>query len=399
MGNTQSDGVDIPVMVDGKYQIKQTNQRSNGTPVHTPPHTHTHNNKKHYDTHMLSKPSTSVTGELDNGIVYHTNAGNQSHSPHLQTTGIDQHDISMHDLQAQSQASQTSTVPALKLDDTIGTSPVNDTTQTTNQSQSNQHQQLMRPIETVPTAFKWTHSNHSPNSQVYLTGSFNNWQGKILMYKQEEGEYALIIDIPPGIHHYKYIVDGEWRLDEDAPTVVHNQVENNIIEVKRPVFEYTPASYADSDDDDQHQHAPYSQRAPLSSDYVQEPQKMPPHLYQSQVVLNHTSSQDPTWLPIPQHVLINHLYVLDGTQSDLVVTGITQRFKPNKQTRITHKFVTTVYYVPRQQFTNATAMPFTNHTQSTPNQLSLNIAHSSPATTPHLQPQQATQQQQLFNMT
>lgn len=202
------------------------------------------------------------------------------------------------------------------------------------------------------------------------------------------GEYALIIDIPPGIHHYKYIVDGEWRLDEDAPTVIHNQVENNIIEVKRPVFEYTPASYADSDDDEaesQHTRAPYSQRAPLSSDYVQEPPRMPPHLSQSQVALNHTSSRDPTWLPIPQHVMINHLYVLDGTHTDLVVTGITQRFKPNKQTRITHKFVTTVYYVPRQQFSNTANMPFNNYTQSGPGQLSLNVAHSSPAGTPHMQ--------------
>ncbi len=39
-------------------------------------------------------------------------------------------------------------------------------------------------IETVPTAFKWIHGG----SEVYVTGSFNNWQGKILMYPNEDGQ-------------------------------------------------------------------------------------------------------------------------------------------------------------------------------------------------------------------
>lgn len=35
-------------------------------------------------------------------------------------------------------------------------------------------------------------------------------QGKILMYPNEDGDFTLLIDIPPGTHHYKYIVDQEW---------------------------------------------------------------------------------------------------------------------------------------------------------------------------------------------
>jgi hypothetical protein len=112
--------------------------------------------------------------------------------------------------------------------------------------------------ETVPTAFKWVHGG----SEVYVTGSFNNWQGKILMYPNDDGEFTLLIDIPPGTHHYKYIVDQEWRLDEDAPTVQIASVWNNVVEVKRPVFEYTPAGYADSDDDEDErkQKTAYGQR-------------------------------------------------------------------------------------------------------------------------------------------
>jgi hypothetical protein len=77
----------------------------------------------------------------------------------------------------------------------------------------------------------------------------------------------LLIDIPPGTHHYKYIVDSEWRLDEDAPTVQIAAVWNNVVEVKRPVFEYTPQQgEADSDDeeggvgDERKQKTAYGQR-------------------------------------------------------------------------------------------------------------------------------------------
>lgn len=137
------------------------------------------------------------------------------------------------------------------------------------------------------------------------------------------------------------------QLDDDAPTVCHNGVWNNVVEVKRPVFEYIPASFADSDDeeiDERRQRALYGQRAPAAADYVADPPRQPPHL--TQVLLNQSSHQDPEMLPVPQHVVLNHLNVEQSTNTNVRVTGITQRFKPNSHTKITHKFVTTVYYCP-----------------------------------------------------
>ena len=52
-----------------------------------------------------------------------------------------------------------------------------------------------------------------------MTGSFNNWGGKFVMQRMDDNEFSLIIDLPPGTHAYKYVVDAEWKLDEDAPTV------------------------------------------------------------------------------------------------------------------------------------------------------------------------------------
>jgi 5'-AMP-activated protein kinase regulatory beta subunit len=86
----------------------------------------------------------------------------------------------------------------------------------------------------------------------------------------------------------------------------------------------------------------------LTNDYINEPPKLPPHL--TEILLNQTRPTDPNMLPVPQHVVLNHLYYM-GTNinNNLIVTAITQRFKPNSHTKITHKFVTTVYYAPKPE--------------------------------------------------
>jgi len=50
--------------------------------------------------------------------------------------------------------------------------------------------------------------------QVILAGSFNNWsEDEIKMKKTSEG-WTHTIRLSGGKHHYKYIVDGNWILDE-----------------------------------------------------------------------------------------------------------------------------------------------------------------------------------------
>jgi hypothetical protein len=60
---------------------------------------------------------------------------------------------------------------------------------------------------------------------------------------------------------------------------------------------------------------------------------------------------DPYVLPAPQHVTLNHLYVYGygktPGESELLVTGITQRFKTKSFAHSQPKFVTTVYYSPK----------------------------------------------------
>merc|ERR1712166_928795 len=200
------------------------------------------------------------------------------------------------------------------------------------------------PIETVPTAFKWSHGGE----RVFVTGGFNNWQGKIMMHRNEDNpkEFVLVIDIPPGTHQYKFIVDDEWRLNPDSPKVVCSGVTNNEVDVKRPVFEHISSPFDDSDDDDvddQGRPVQYGQVIPGAEVYAANPPKAPPHLGQSNIILNKVSDKgDPYVLGIPGHEMLNHV-IVNGNgneKSDVLITSITQRFRTKPSISVTPKFVT-----------------------------------------------------------
>jgi 5'-AMP-activated protein kinase regulatory beta subunit len=45
-------------------------------------------------------------------------------------------------------------------------------------------------------------------------------------------EFATIIDLPEGVHQYKFIVDDEWRYNPDLPTMPDRSgAVNNFLEV------------------------------------------------------------------------------------------------------------------------------------------------------------------------
>jgi len=49
---------------------------------------------------------------------------------------------------------------------------------------------------------------------VLLAGDFTNWQeGAIPMHRRDGGQWMATVPMQPGEHHYRFIVDGEWRDD------------------------------------------------------------------------------------------------------------------------------------------------------------------------------------------
>ena len=58
---------------------------------------------------------------------------------------------------------------------------------------------------------------------VMLVGDFTHWQQRgIPMHKDGSGVWTAKVDLSPGKHSYRFIVDGEWRDDPDCKLRVPN---------------------------------------------------------------------------------------------------------------------------------------------------------------------------------
>lgn len=71
---------------------------------------------------------------------------------------------------------------------------------------------------------------------VSIAGSFNEWDPnvKYLLDKDNNGVYSGYLMLAPGVYEYKFIIDGEWRLDDRNPNFSPNDFGtlNSVIVVK-----------------------------------------------------------------------------------------------------------------------------------------------------------------------
>lgn len=77
-------------------------------------------------------------------------------------------------------------------------------------------------------------TNAEHGSEVYLTGSFNNWDSTSIGMKHNgDGCYEAAIKLPPGRHEYKFVVNGVWQADQRCQQWVPNAVGsiNSVVEV------------------------------------------------------------------------------------------------------------------------------------------------------------------------
>lgn len=216
----------------------------------------------------------------------------------------------------------------------------------------------------LPTIFKYTAPQGTKD--VFISGTFNNWQ-KLRMCPSTK-DFIAIVDLNEGTHEYKFCVDGEWVHNPNEPTAVTPSAEetqdennasatangakkspkNNVIRVQKEDFDAYHALDMDSKAVAAAQqnrkkrlfNDHFSQEIPeyvSQSDYRSGPPILPPHL--NQVILNKDTplSCEPTLLPEPKHVMLNHLYAL-SIKDGVMVLSSTQRFK--------QKYVTTLLYKP-----------------------------------------------------
>lgn len=206
----------------------------------------------------------------------------------------------------------------------------------------------------LSTLITWT----SSAKEVYVIGTFNGWKHKIQLTKSDN-EFSTVLQFTPGIHHLKFIVDDEWKCSNDLLTATdHEGNLVNYIEVddqtmplydsihpladlsSSPPGEYTsvipeflfPSSVPN----------PFPNYRRPSNDSSKQPPLLPPLL--EKVLLNapplvsEANSAEEDWLvPVPNHVVLNHLYACSIRDGVMAVAG-TSRYR--------QKYVTTIYYKP-----------------------------------------------------
>ena len=83
---------------------------------------------------------------------------------------------------------------------------------------------------------KQTFSFKAPTAHsVLLAGDFTQWMSNpIPLRKQSGGVWRATASLAPGIHHYRFVVDGEWCDDPECKVRVTNPfgTQNDVIEIE-----------------------------------------------------------------------------------------------------------------------------------------------------------------------
>jgi len=194
---------------------------------------------------------------------------------------------------------------------------------------------------------QWRQAGH----HVELCGSFTFWH-PVAMARSEsntDSEHMAIVNLPEGRHEYRFRVDGHWRVDEGEPTVSVGGEKCNFITVAGADFTACDALNMEAvPSEGQLSGSPpgvYSQERPeLAATQKpwlpaqqQQPPALPPHLLEVMLNKEVSASLEPTLLPAPNHVMLNHLYAL-SIKDGVMVLSATHRYRK--------KYVTTLLYKP-----------------------------------------------------
>ncbi|OIS97687.1 PREDICTED: SNF1-related protein kinase regulatory subunit beta-1 [Nicotiana attenuata] len=187
------------------------------------------------------------------------------------------------------------------------------------------------PESGIPILITWSYGGNN----VAVQGSWDNWRSRKILQRSGK-DHTILLVLPMGIYHYKFVVDGEVRYIPDLPCVADEtgvvfnllDVNDNVPENLESVAEFEAPPSPDSS---------YGQGLLGDEDFAKDPVAVPPQLHLT--VLGSENSEETPSSPKPQHVVLNHLFIEKGWASQSVVAlGLTHRFQS--------KYVTVVLYKP-----------------------------------------------------
>jgi len=190
----------------------------------------------------------------------------------------------------------------------------------------------------IPTVFNWAHGGR----KVYLVTSLDDWESRHKMGRSQ-ADFSKILHLPTGRKiQYRFEVDGRLLCDPEQKHVrgADGGYVNEIF-VESTSHESFVKQNASTKN--------FTQVMPDPDDYVREPPHAPAHL--GNIILNNPppKGRNPVSLPVPSHVILNHIYVAERKDVDVVVLGMTQRFQSKTFTTVYYKHVSTSPSTLQQQ--------------------------------------------------
>ena len=190
------------------------------------------------------------------------------------------------------------------------------------QHHHNNNRELLHPkIDAVPTKLTWPHGGNV----AYICGTFTHWQ-KMPMHlaqhsasnhKHAQQTWQKVVDLTPGTHQYKFIIDGQWRHDHTAPTVLDNLGNvNNCITISHEHVDNSILINDDNNNNSKHLADPANRTSPSprSSSFSQsKTERMPAHKqrmssdpYHLATASGNASSSYGNYIPPREELLVQH---------------------------------------------------------------------------------------------
>ncbi len=82
---------------------------------------------------------------------------------------------------------------------------------------------------------RFSHHPAEGTRNVFVAGDFTGWEPKP-MRRKGDGQFVVVLPVPPGEHEYKFVVDGQWITDPDNASFAMNPFGglNSVVTVKPP---------------------------------------------------------------------------------------------------------------------------------------------------------------------